>query len=257
MSLHIERHGHGTDLVLLHGWGMDGSIWGTFAVSLAQDFRVHAIDLPGHGRSPRDLPLTLDTLADALRPAIPPGSLVCGWSLGGMLALRLAQGAERRVRAMALIDSTPRFCAGDAWPHGAVPEVLSSFMAELEGDPSSLLARFRASMCRGDARERSLRRTMAGLAAAPTDLQALREGLDILRDADLRPQVATIEAPALILHGELDTVIPPAAGRWLAAQMPDARLHLIAQCAHLPFLSQPEPSAQLVRQFARECGLIP
>jgi pimeloyl-[acyl-carrier protein] methyl ester esterase len=51
MALHVETFGSGPDLVLLHGWGMHGGVWGDFALRLAEHHRVHAIDLPGHGYS--------------------------------------------------------------------------------------------------------------------------------------------------------------------------------------------------------------
>jgi len=49
--LHVETFGSGPDLVLLHGWGMHGGVWGDFALRLAERYRVHVIDLPGHGFS--------------------------------------------------------------------------------------------------------------------------------------------------------------------------------------------------------------
>ncbi len=47
--LHVEVTGSGAPLVLLHGWGMHGGVWTDVAAQLAQDFRVHSVDLPGHG----------------------------------------------------------------------------------------------------------------------------------------------------------------------------------------------------------------
>ena len=51
MSLHVEVTGQGKPLVMLHGWGMHGGIWGDTVRRLAQDFEVHNVDLPGHGAS--------------------------------------------------------------------------------------------------------------------------------------------------------------------------------------------------------------
>ncbi|HUO80396.1 MAG TPA: alpha/beta fold hydrolase, partial [Steroidobacteraceae bacterium] len=52
MSLYRETLGHGPDVALLHGWGLHGGVFGALAAALATRFRVHALDLPGHGRSP-------------------------------------------------------------------------------------------------------------------------------------------------------------------------------------------------------------
>ena len=60
MTLHVEVSGSGPDLVLLHGWGMNAAVWGEVATALAQHFRLHCVDLPGHGASPACAPCTLD-----------------------------------------------------------------------------------------------------------------------------------------------------------------------------------------------------
>ncbi|HMV52760.1 MAG TPA: alpha/beta fold hydrolase [Rhodocyclaceae bacterium] len=252
MKLNVIRTGTGPDVVLLHGWSMDGAIWGEFAAQLSRDHRVHALDLPGHGASPRTQPVTLDTLAAEVASVLPDTCLLCGWSLGGMLALRLACLHPRQVSGLVLFATTPRFCAGEDWPHGIAPAELDGFAAELDADPTTLMARFRASMCRGDEQERALRRRLAALPPPPADRRALHEGLDILRNADLRAVVREIDVPARVIHGDCDNVVPPAAGSWLAANLPHARLHRFDACAHLPFLSRPEASAALVRQFAGE-----
>ncbi|HEY0722138.1 MAG TPA: alpha/beta fold hydrolase, partial [Gammaproteobacteria bacterium] len=50
-GLHIEVRGTGPDLVLLHGWGLHGGLFRSLADRLAPHFRLHLVDLPGHGRS--------------------------------------------------------------------------------------------------------------------------------------------------------------------------------------------------------------
>lgn len=250
MKLHVVTRGSGPDLVLLHGWSMDGTVWGEFAEALCPHFRLHLADLPGHGASRRTAPLTIDSLARAVAGIVPQDSLLLGWSLGGMVALHLAAAEPGLLRGLLLIGTTPRFTAGDDWPHGTPGELLTSFAAELETDAKALLARFRASMCRGDPAERRLRR----LLNAPTseNSSALREGLEILRDADLRDDACRIAAPTLLIHGGRDSVVPPGAGAWLARQIDGARWQVFEECTHLPFLSRPHDCAGLVRQFASE-----
>ena len=252
MKPHVVSRGNGPDLVLLHGWSMDGSIWGEFAEALSPHFRLHLVDLPGHGRSPREIPLSIDSLATAVAEVVPPRSLVCGWSLGGMVATHLAAAQPALLRGLVLIGTTSRFSSANDWPHGTPGDVLASFAAELEADAGALLARFRASMCRLDPEERRLRRRMNALPPAADDLTALKEGLDVLRNTDLRDDALRITAPTLIIHGARDAVVPPEAGAWLASRIDGARWHLFDECAHLPFLSRPTDCAVLVRQFESE-----
>ncbi len=252
MNPHVVTRGSGPDLVLLHGWSMDGAIWGAFADALAQHFRLHLVDLPGHGLSPREVTLTIDSLASAVDGILPARCLLCGWSLGGMVALHLASKQPAGLLGLVLIGSTPRFAAAQDWPHGTAHEALASFAAELDADAVSLLARFRASMCRADVAEKRLRRLLSALPAPPADLTALREGLAILCHADLRDDARRVGVPALVVHGARDGVVPPGAGAWLAAQIGGGRWQSFDECTHLPFLSRPEDCAALVRQFARE-----
>ena len=70
--LHVESSGDGPPLVLLHGWAMHGGLFATLLPSLAQQFRVHVVDLPGHGHSPPVTPYTLDAIKGHSRNALRP-----------------------------------------------------------------------------------------------------------------------------------------------------------------------------------------
>src|SRR5712671_4767 len=64
--LHVESTGEGPELVLLHGWAMHSGFWGALMPRLAQRFRVHAVDLPGHGYSAAPTEFTLRGTVSAL-----------------------------------------------------------------------------------------------------------------------------------------------------------------------------------------------
>src|SRR4030095_9593514 len=90
MSKHVEAAGAGPPLVLLHGWALHSGIWGELPATLARRYRVHAVDLPGHGYSPAIAPLTADAVVRALDRALASEReplTVLGWALGGPLAL--------------------------------------------------------------------------------------------------------------------------------------------------------------------------
>ncbi|HVS78290.1 MAG TPA: alpha/beta fold hydrolase, partial [Steroidobacteraceae bacterium] len=131
-GLYTEVRGSGPTLVLLHGWGLNVRVWDGFAAALCGRFRIVAVDLPGHGRSPWDAERSsLDGQAAQIRETVAGLAdeySLLGWSLGGQIALRLAAGqnaAGERARPPAagvgrlvLIATTPRFIAGSDWPHG-------------------------------------------------------------------------------------------------------------------------------------------
>ena len=239
MSLHVERSGSGRDLVLLHGWGLHGGIWSGAIADLSARFRVHAVDLPGHGRSAAAAFGDLDAVVDLVAQAIPEAAIVCGWSLGGLLAQRLAVRHAACVRALALVATTPCFVERGDWEHGVKAEVLAGFSADLRRDPQATLRAFVTLNAAGGAQGRSALRELAAEFAslgAPHSA-VLDAGLSALETADLRGDTAAIRQPAVVIHGGRDALVPIGAGRWLAAHIAGARMVELERCAHLPFIS--------------------
>jgi pimeloyl-ACP methyl ester carboxylesterase len=95
-ALHLARHDPGGDpvLLLLHGLGATGEVWHDL-LERHWPGEVIAPDLPGHGRSPRLAEYTFESMAASVAAAVPDGRgvVVLGHSLGGVLALTLADGS--------------------------------------------------------------------------------------------------------------------------------------------------------------------
>ncbi len=238
-------------LVLLHGWGMHGGIWGEFAERLAVDFELHCLDLPGYGGSADCACHDLEGVTQAMLDLMPARVHVLGWSMGGMVATRIAALAPQRVEKLVLIGSSPRFCQEEGWQDAMAPAILDAFEAQIRGNPQATLNRFLAVQAMGgeDARAQTalLKRYLLER-PLPSD-ETLRAGLGILRAGDVRPLLAEVRQPVSLIYGEQDTVVPIGAGRYLAGGLPDARLHIMPGCAHAPFLTRPGEVAGLVREF--------
>ena len=246
MSLYVQSTGSGPSLVLLHGWAMHSGLWLPVLPRLAARFRVHMVDLPGHGRSPATEPYTLAGIAAAVAAelaALPEPPTVLGWSLGGAVALQWALEQPRAVAKLVLVSTTPCFVEREDWPHAMSAETLSRFGDELAVSYQATLRRFLTLQVQGSEHARDvLGQLHAQLSARDEPSpQTLRAALAVLGATDLRAQVAAIECPALVIAGERDTLVPPAAGAWLAAALPAGRHVAIADSAHVPFLSHPEP----------------
>lgn len=255
MSLHVASEGSGPPLVLLHGWAMHSGLWLPVLPQLAARHRVHMVDLPGHGYSATSEPYTLAGVAAAVAAALaslPEPPTVLGWSLGGAVALQWALAAPRAIARLVLVSTTPCFVRRDDWPQAMSALTLSRFGDELAASYPATLQRFLTLQVQDSERAREvlaqLRRQWSGSArGAPP--QALRAALDVLAATDLRGQVAGIEHPALIISGERDTLVPAAAGAWLAAALPAGRHAPIAGAAHAPFLSHPEAFFAALQEF--------
>jgi pimeloyl-[acyl-carrier protein] methyl ester esterase len=240
MSLFVETRGAGPDLVLIHGWGLDGAVWGPLAERLAVRRRLWIVDLPGHGRSPPGAGgFTLESTARAVAQAVPAGAAWLGWSLGALVAM--AAALARAPARLVLVGATPRFTLAPDWPHGVEPAVLEAFAADLAHDPEATLQRFLALQTRGaEGARATLRALRAGsLRRGAPHPQALRGGLDVLRTCDLRTRLAELVVPVTAIAGERDTLVPAAASAALAAAVPHGRCTVIPGAGHVPFLSHP------------------
>lgn len=250
-KLYIETTGSGPDLVLIHGWGLHGGLWSSLSRVLSDSYRIHAIDLPGHGNSPLpELPYTLDSVAACIAEAVPPGASWVGWSLGGMIALAAAlNGAD--IHKLVLVGAGPRFIQDRDWPHAISPEVLQGFIEQLTNDYRTTLMHFLALQTRGSERGREELRTLRSKLFShgepvPTALQG---GLAILQQADLRQHLAELEQPVLLIHGEKDTLFSLESARATARALPDSQLVTIKGASHAPFLSHPDTFNSLLRDF--------
>ena len=251
MSVVVETVGMGADVALLHGWGMHGGVWDGVRDDLARRFRLHLVDLPGHGASPALEPYELENLVHAVAAVLPERTAVCGWSLGGQVALEMASLYPEKVSHLVLVATTPCFTIKDEWPWAVEREVLLEFAAALESDCDGTLKRFVALQARGDdAVKTVLKRLRECLyAKGRPSAEVLRAGLGLLLETDLRDRAAAVKTPTLLLHGERDMLTPVGAARWLAERMPDARLNVLPGAAHAPFLSHPGKFAEIVTGF--------
>jgi pimeloyl-[acyl-carrier protein] methyl ester esterase len=255
-SLHVEAVGHGRPLVLLHGWALHAGLFAPILPALAQDRRVLAVDLPGHGHSAPLADWSMGAVVDVLDAALgsddaPPD--VLGWSLGGLCALAWAARRPRRVRRLVLVGTTPKFVAGDDWPHAMAPITLARFADELRVAWRATLQRFLTLQVQGSDDGRATLATLrhALFDRGSPDPAVLSDALATLAAVDLRDEVPRVRHPTLVVAGDRDTLAPVGASAWLAQALPDARLKTIAGAAHAPFLSHRDAFVDAVRAFLR------
>ncbi len=202
-------------------------LWRPQAEALATIHNVVICELPGHGTVPG--PFTLDAAATQVTDAIDAAHgpvLLCGISLGATVATLACLARPDRVRRLVL-------SGGVAHP----PPALAVQRAIASVLPMRVLARIARAQQGPDgaADMRAVGRR--------TYLAALRE----LAGTDLRPRLAQITAPTLVVCGERDKVNQPLS-RELADGIPNAELRIIAGAGHLWNLEQPEVFTALLRE---------
>jgi pimeloyl-[acyl-carrier protein] methyl ester esterase len=251
--MHIETLGSGPDLVLIHGWAMHSGIFAPLTQSLAQSYRVHLVDLPGHGYS-RDDHEHLDPSACAAAVAARlPRAVWVGWSLGGLVALHAALLRPTQLRGLVLIASSPRFVAGADWPHGVPLELFEQFDAGLRSDYRATIERFLALEALGSAKTQACLHELRAhvFERGEPALVALEQGMQSLETTDLRARLRELEAPSLWIAGRRDRLVPAAALRWAARESPGGRF-IEFPSGHAPFIGHAEAIGAAIAAFAQE-----
>ena len=175
-----------------------------------------------------------------------------GWSLGGMVAMQLVHRHAELVARLVLIGSSPRYTTGNEWPYGQPATQVRALRRNLERRFEATLGDFLALAFAGETLDPARMRTIRDLAARTSPLPDRATALallDILAAHDQRELLGGLELPVLVVHGEVDRIIPCAAGEALAERLPDSRLLKLKGVGHAPFLSRPEQVAAALEEF--------
>lgn len=234
--------GLGDLVVLLHGLGGSRISWEPQLTALSTDYRVAAWDLPGYGASPPlpDETVTFTALAQAAADwvaALGGGPAhVIGISMGAMIAQYLAALHPHRVRSLALLSTSPAFGLDGTSPD----EWRAARMAPLNAgqQPADFADRVLRSIAGRQITEAALagqRQAMARISG-----EALQRSIDCLVTHDARSLLASINAPTLVLVGEMDEETPPAYARVLSEGIPHVWLQVVAGAGHLLNVEAPD-----------------
>lgn len=252
LNLMYAQAGHGSPLLLLHGLGSSHADWPLQLPAWVARYRVLAVDLRGHGQSPKPRgPYTLAAfaadVAALLRHLNATPTHVLGLSLGGAVAQQLALDAPELVRSLILVNTAARFVA-DRWQQRLVGvRRLAAVYTRLMDEVAQGVA---AGLFPQPTQQAMRQETAARLAG--NDLAAYRATLWALARFDVRARLGEIACPTLIVAGEEDATVPLAAKQLLAAQISHSQLALVPHSGHATPLDQPELFNELVLNFLDE-----
>jgi pimeloyl-[acyl-carrier protein] methyl ester esterase len=256
MSVHVEIIGQGQPLVMIHGWGLHSGVWQPLIKRLSAKYMLYLVDLPGNGNSRPIEPFHLHAIADEVAQVIPGVSDVLGWSLGGLVAQRIALNQPDRIRRLILCATTPCFVNQSfvnqaGWDAGINPSNFETFADNVNQDYKAAMLQFLTLQCMQSSDRRSVvKQLRLSFETRPTPTQAtLGRALNILLDSDLRTEIADIRKPTLLIHGDRDTLTPVQAAHWMMQQLPVGFLRVISGAAHAPFLSHGDQFIETLNQF--------
>ena len=255
--LYSEVNGSGHNVVLLHGWGMHGGLWGKFNKLLSRDCQTHTLDLPGYGFSNKiNNEFTLDAITEVVEEYIKnigkPVSLI-GWSLGGLITLNILQRKNITLDKIVLIAATPSFTKKDDWVSAIEQTVFDAFAEDLQIDYKKTLKRFLSLQTRGsDLSRDDLRELNKNLnSRSEPNIKALENGLKILSTADLRHEEKN-DIPVMIVMGEKDTLVPLTVKSEFEKMFFNLEQIVLEKTGHAPFISNPILCAEKIKNFINE-----
>ncbi len=245
--------GEGRPLLLLHGLMANAGFFESQR-ELKDSFRVIAVDLRGHGRSPTGpVPPTISLLAQdvaGLAGALGlEGAVGVGWSLGAAVLWRVLTGpASRRFAGAVVVDMTPRVLNDEDWDLGLSRETCEARSQAIRDDfPAFAAAAGQAIFAVPGAEADRAAQDFA--ANDPAAIGALWESLV---EADFRPLLPSIRQPTLVVHGARSHLYGADTAGHLVEALPSARAIAFDRSGHAPHLEQADLFNATLRDFAAE-----
>jgi len=251
ISLHYERTGAaGADVLMFsNSLGSNLHMWDKVLPAFESRYQILRYDMRGHGKSSVPAgPYTIDQLGGDVLSLLDHLGVekvnFCGLSIGGMLAMWLGIRAPQRVKRLILANTSARIGTRELWDQ-RISTAQTAGMASLA--LMTLDRWFTPSYKDEHPDEMAMIRAMA----AATDPRGYVACCQLLRDTDLRGEVSTIIAPALIIGATHDPATPPSDGRAIHAALPGSH-YVELNASHLSAWERADEFAAAAVKFLSE-----
>ena len=216
-------------LLFLPGLACDSTMWQAQLAEMPAHLSACATNI--HTRHD-----TLEAMAGTLLAEHVGELILCGASMGGMLAMEVARQAPARIRGLALLGTSarPEDAATRALREAAIVLFEQGRMAEV------LLANLPLAFDASRAADTALHQSYLGMIGRAGAAQLVAQNRAVIARPDALAHLGRLRCPVLVLCGESDQLTPPERSRELAAAIPGAELALLPQCGHMLTMEQPE-----------------
>ncbi|MGV9479020.1 3-oxoadipate enol-lactonase [Gordonia aichiensis] len=246
VATHLSGRPGAPVVVLSNSLGSTYRMWDAQLTALEERFQVLRYDTRGHGASPVPPgPYTIDDLADDLVSALDRHDIasahVVGLSLGGLTAMRVAIRNPERVDNLALLCTSACFAPPAPWLDRAATVRADGVAAIAD----AIIGRWFTADYLAD--ERNID-TVAWYRAmiADTPAEGYAGCCEALARADVRGDLGAIKASTLAVAGADDPATPPDRLAAIVEAVPDSRLEVVADAAHLANAQQPQQITPLL-----------
>jgi len=246
--------GGGKPILFIHGWGSSSLIWNKQIDYFSKNHTVITIDLSGHGSSSPNDEYSLDGFSDDIMFFINSLKLwditVVGWSMGGMVTIKLLTKLKKYIESIVLVSSTPKFISDNGYDLGLPALIANKLKRDIKTNYPGAIKTFYNLLFKGESNIEAHKSFVLN-EVTPPDPDVACKTLEELERADLRNYLATIEIPALIIHGGLDEICRPQASEFMHKKIKKSVLKIIPNAAHAPFLTQSDLFNTMLMEFIR------
>lgn len=235
--------GRGPAVVLIHGVGLRAEAWNAVSQTLAPDFTVYTLDMPGHGASPlagaaqlNDYVARVLTFIHTLDAPI----YLAGHSMGAMIAVEVAAQAPERVAAVAGLNAIYRRSAEAA---AAVQSRAAALTHLTAPDPAPTLARWFGAAPSGATAEAAAA-CRSWLTQVDPDGYATAYGIFVRHDGPSKERLQRLQMPTLFQTGADDPNSTPGMSQAIAAKAPFGDALTVTGAAHMMPMTHPETVAE-------------
>ncbi|CDN32006.1 alpha/beta hydrolase fold [Mucinivorans hirudinis] len=239
-------------ICLLHGYLEAMEVWDSFAGGLGKEYRVIALDLPGHGFSEygKRESVTIDFMAEVVAGVLEKAGVerccVVGHSMGGYVAAAVAELFPDKVEKLIFFHSTP---AADS---DQKKEYRKREIELIRAGKKELLATLNPE--KGFAPQNVKRCAEAIDELAEQVMMTQDEAIvavlnGMMQRRDRTEFVSKLEIPVLFIFGRFDNHIPLAAAEKVIESVPNAQIAWLENSGHTGFTEEPEAAMDIVRAF--------
>lgn len=227
-------------LLFIHGWATDSRVFYQQVEYFKTKYGILLVDLMGA----EALVSTSDyseSLVELVTKLVLENVVVIGWSLGSLVAIKMATIVPQRVSSLVLISATPKFMSEKNYNCGLSPAVVRQFHRSLERNYEATLTQFYNLMFSKNEQDGGYQALF--FSEVLPRMRRLKQddvikGLGYLMNTDHRHLLSELACPVTICHGQDDTICPVSAAYFLEKNITASKLVVFEDCGHIPFLTQ-------------------
>ena len=256
----VTEHGQpdGQPLLFAHGFGCDQNMWRFVWPRFADDYRIVLFDHVGAGGSDlsaydperySDLRGYADDILEICRELDLHDVVLVGHSVSAMIGVLAAAAEPERFASLVLVGPSPRYIDDDGYVGGFSREDIEGLLDSMDSNYLGWSSQM-APVIMGNEDRPELGEELTN-SFCRSDPEIARSFARVTFLSDNREDLARVRVPALVLQCSDDAIAPEAVGRYVAEELPDARLVMLDAVGHCPNLSAPEQTADAIEEFLR------